>query len=48
MSSRDQDNSHNYDIFLNICKDALDERAPSKRKYLRSNQSPFMNKDISN
>ena len=30
MPSRDQDNSHNYDIFLNICKDALDERAPIK------------------
>ena len=47
MSNRAQENSNNYDIFLNICKDALDEMAPSKRKYLRSNQSPFMNKDIS-
>ena len=47
MSNRAQENSNNYDIFLNICKDALDEMALIKRKYLRSNQSPFMNKDIS-
>ena len=46
MSERAQDNSNNNDIFLNICKDALDE-GPIKRKYLRSNQSSFMNKDIS-
>ena len=47
MSNRALDNSNNYNIFLNICKDAIDERAPIKRKYLRFNQSPFMNKDIS-
>ena len=47
MSNRALDITNNYNIFLNICKDALDARAPIKRKYLRSNQSPFMNKDIS-
>ena len=29
------------------CKDAFDIRVPIKHKYLRSNQSPFMNKEIS-
>ena len=47
MSNRALDNSNNYNIFLNICKDALHERAPIKRKYLRSSQSTFMNKYIS-
>ena len=47
MSNRAQDKSNNYDISLNICEDAPDERAPIKRKYLRSNQSPIMNKDVS-
>ena len=36
-----------YDVFLRKCKIALDSRAPLKYKYLRSNHSPFMNKDIS-
>ena len=35
-SNRAQDNSNNYDIFLNICKHAFDKRAPIKRKYSRS------------
>ena len=29
------------------CKDAFDIRVPMKRRYLGSNQSPFMNKNIS-
>ena len=29
------------------CKDAFDSRVPMKRGYLGSNQSPFMNKNIS-
>ena len=29
------------------CKDAFDIRVPIKHKYFRSNQSPFMNKNIS-
>ena len=32
---------------MNKCKEAFDIRVPIKRKYLRSNQSPFMNKEIS-
>ena len=47
MSIRAQDNSDKCDVFLNICKDALDERVHIKRKYLRSNHSSFMNKGIS-
>ena len=43
----DQDQCPSYDIFLRKCKIALDRRAPLKYKYLRSNHSPFMNKDIS-
>ena len=46
MSIRAQDNSDKCDVFLNICKDTLDERVPIKRKYLRSNHSSFMNKGI--
>ena len=32
---------------MNKYKDAFDIRVPIKHKYLRSNQSPFMNKEIS-
>ena len=42
MSNQTQSNSNNYDIFLNILKDALDGRALIKRKHLRSKSSPFM------
>ena len=39
---------HNVlDSFLDICKYALDETAPLKQKYIRANNSPFMNKTIS-
>ena len=41
------DQCPSYDVFLRKCKIALDRRAPLKYKYLRSNHSPFMNKDIS-
>ena len=43
----DQDQCPSYDVFLRKCKIALDRSAPLKYKYLRSNHSPFMNKDIS-
>ena len=36
-----------FDTFMIKCKDAFDIRVPIKHKYLRSNQSPFMNKNIS-
>lgn len=39
MSNQTQSNSNNYDIFLNILKDALDGRALIKRKHLRSDIS---------
>ena len=42
-----QDPNQSYEIFLQRCKEALDIRAPLKSKYLRSNHSPFMNKNIS-
>ena len=44
--NRVRDNANNYDTCLNICKEALDERVPIKRKYLRFSQSPFINEDI--
>ena len=40
-------NVHPMTYFLRKCKIALDSRAPLKYKYLRSNHSPFMNKNIS-
>ena len=36
-----------FDTFMNKCKDAFDIRVPIKHIYLRSNQKPFMNKEIS-
>ena len=33
--------------FLDICKNAIDEIAPLKQKYIRTNNSPFMDKTIS-
>ena len=41
------DPNQSYEMFLQRSKEALDIRAPLKSKYLRSNHSPFMNKDIS-
>ena len=31
---------------MNVCKQALDKVAPLKQKYIRANNGPFMNKDI--
>ena len=42
----DIDQCPSYGVFLTKCKIALDRRVPLKYKYLRSNHSPFMNKDI--
>ena len=33
-----------FDTFMTECKDAFEIRVPTKRKYLRSNQSYFRNK----
>ena len=35
-----------FDVFMNICKATLDKVAPLKQKYVRSNHSPFLNKEI--
>ena len=47
MPSRAQNNSKSYDTFLKIWKNTLDNRVSIKRKHLKSNNSPFINKDIS-
>ena len=38
----------NFKRFISSCNKILDQHAPQKRKYLRGNQSPFMNKSFSN
>ena len=35
------------DAFSEICSDVLDKHAPQRKRYLRSNHKPFMNKEIS-
>ena len=35
-----------FDTFMNICKATLDKVAPLKQKYLKSNHSPSLNKEI--
>ena len=35
-----------FEVFMNICKETLDKAAPLKQKYVSSNQSPFINKQI--
>ena len=35
-----------YDAFENLVLHTLDKMAPVKQKYIRGNQSLFMNKDI--
>ena len=38
----------NYPIcFYNICTEALNQYAPRKKKYIRRNNKPFMNKTLS-
>ena len=46
LSSRELTRS-GFDTFMNKCKDAFDIRVSIKHKYVRSNQSPFINKEIS-
>ena len=33
--------------FITVCIDTLNNHAPSKKKYIRSNHLPFMNKELS-
>ena len=35
-----------FDVFMNICKATLDKVAPLKQRYVRSNHSSFLNKEI--
>ena len=35
------------DNFVNTCNTVLDKQLPKKKKYVRGNQSPFMNKTLS-
>ena len=39
-------NDTSLSSFMNVCKDALDKVAPLKQKYIRANNGPFMNEDI--
>ena len=36
----------NFKRFISSCNKILDQHAPQKKKYLRGNQSPFMNKSL--
>ena len=37
----------NYDIFKNVCMDAINKHAPLKRKYIRANHAQYMDKELS-
>ena len=37
----------NYDIFKNVCMDAINKHAPLKRKYIRANHAEYMDKELS-
>ena len=39
-------NDTSLNSFMYVCKEALDKVAPLKQKYIRANNDPFMNKDI--
>ena len=36
----------NYDIFKNVCMDAINKYAPLKRKYIRVNHAEYMDKEL--
>ena len=36
----------NYDIFKNVCIDAINKHAPLKRKYIRANHAEYMDKEL--
>ena len=46
LNTLDNDNI-NYDNFKRIFLNVLQEHAPSKRKVIRGNSGPFMNKTLS-
>ena len=36
----------NYDIFKNVCMDAINKHAPLKRKYIRANHAKYVDKEL--
>ena len=36
----------NYNIFKNVCIDAINKRAPLKRKYINANHAEYMDKEL--
>ena len=38
---------HQYDVFTNIFRMALDKHVPIKKKIVRGNEAPFMTKELS-
>ena len=38
---------NNFRNFINACNTVLDKQFPQKKKYIRGNKSPFMNKTLS-
>ena len=36
----------NYDIFKNVCMDAINKHPPLKRKYIRANHAEYMDKEL--
>ena len=47
-NNRDVQNSNDTSLssFMNVCLEALDKVSPLKQNYIRANNGPFMNKDI--
>ena len=39
-------NDEGFDKFFKICEEVVDTHAPRKKKYIRKNQSPFINKTL--
>ena len=38
---------HQYDVFTNISRMAVDKHVPIKKKIVRGNETPFMTKELS-
>ena len=39
-------NDKGFSGFFNICRTAVDQHAPRKKKYARGNHMPFINKTV--
>ena len=42
-----ENSDQRFNNFINTCNTVLDKQLPKKKKYVRGNQSPFMNKTLS-